>query len=49
MEFYPLAMMFVGPLMWVPFFNMVLGALVWGWPGFWTGLAVTMFEVLASD
>jgi hypothetical protein len=35
--------MIVGPLMWAPGINIIVGSLAGGWPGFFVGLGVTVF------
>jgi hypothetical protein len=45
----PIVTVFLGTFMLFPLFNIALGAMVWGWAGFWTGVILTMLSVLTVD
>lgn len=36
--------MILGPLMWIPGINIIVGILAYGWPGFIVGLIVTILS-----
>lgn len=44
----PLVTVFLGMGMMIPIVNMLIGALTWGWSGFWTGLVITFLSLLSE-
>jgi len=44
----PIVVAFLGIGMWIPFINIFIGGLVFGTPGFWTGVVITLFELITS-
>lgn len=44
----PIMTVFLGIFMMMPVFNMFLGAIVWGWAGFWTGVVLTILSTLSA-
>jgi hypothetical protein len=45
----PIVTMILGLVMWIPFINVIVGGFVWGTAGFWTGVIVTLIQIVLSD